>query len=164
MLKTFADFIIANQSDITFILALIGSIGSICGWIYTFITTRKRIEIDIVDYSALRNVAQFFINIQNKSFSPICINSISFLYDGNYVHCELIPKKIRGRDNELLCTPMFPLNLSPRQGCLHFFEFVNCPNISLDSDKKVSFVIHTNRGPIKTSVILGDTSRYLHIK
>ena len=153
-----------TKENITFLLALLGSIGAVIQAFLHFLSTRKKIEIQIVDYRAVQKVIQFFIHVQNQSRSPICISSISICYDKNEIYCELIPKKIRGKEETLICTPMFPLNHAPLQGGLYFFEFINCPETSLISGKTFDFVIYTNRGPIKKSVILGEQSHYLHIE
>lgn len=152
-----------TKENITFVLAVIGSIGTILNFIYTYLSSRKRIDIQVLDYTSIFNVVQLFMYIQNQSRSPICISCISLIIDDKEIPCELIPKKIRGDGSNLICTPFFPINFSPLMGVQHFFEFVNCPNISLASGKTVSFAIYTNRGVIKKSVILGDTTRYLHI-
>ena len=152
-----------TRENITFILAVIGSLGTIFNFAYTYFSSRRRIDMQILDYSSHLNVVQFFMYIQNQSRSPICISCISLQLDDKEISCELIPKKIRGNDTNLICTPSFPLNLSSLMGVQYFFEFVNCPDISLASGKTISFVIYTNRGALKKSVKLGDTSRYLHI-
>lgn len=153
-----------TKENITFVLAVVGSLGTIFNFVYAYFSSRRHIDMHILDYSSYLHVVQFFIYIQNQSRSPICISCISLQLDGQEISCELIPKKIRGNDPNLICTPFFPLNLSPLMGVQHFFEFVNCPDISLASGKKISFAIYTNRGVIKKSVTLGNTSRYLHIK
>lgn len=153
-----------TKDNITFVLALIGSVGTVLGWIYTFITSQRKIDIEIYDYTSyIGKIAQFFIHFQNQSFLPICIMSVTLVYNGVETCCELIPKKIRGSENDLIKSPMFPINLVAKQGCLYFLEFVNCEQISLTPGSKVDFSINTNRGKIHKSVILSDISHYLHI-
>ncbi len=151
-----------TRENITFLLALLGSIGTVLQAFFHFLSTRKKLKIEILDSETIWDVMQFFIYIQNQSHSSICISSISIRYDKKEIYCELVPKKIRGKGDELIRTPMFPLNISPLQGGMYFLEFVYCPKISLDPGKILDFVIHTNRGPLKKSVTLGDKSHYLH--
>lgn len=149
-----------TKENITFAMALVGFIGTV----FTWFLNRRNIQITIFDHiTCIGTVAQFFMHIQNQSFSPICISSMSLIHNGNKIECELLPKKIRSSGSDLITTPMFPINLSPRQGCLNFYEFINCQDISLVPGKKVDFVIYTNRGPIKKTVTLGEISHYLHI-
>ena len=165
-MKTIQDLIIPyfSRENITFLLALFGSIGTALQAFFHFLSARKKVKIQILDSRYVFQVAQFFIYIQNQSNSPICISSISICYDEKELFCELIPKKIRGKDDLLICSPMFPLNLMPLQGGLYFFEFINCPKISLEPGRTLDFVIYTNRGPLKKSVTLGKPSHYLHIE
>ena len=166
LIENIQKFVVSHltKENITFLLALLGSIGTVIQAFLHSLSTRNKINFKIDDYRSVQKVFQFFIHVQNQSRSPICISSISICYDKNEIYCELIPKKIRGKDESLMCTPMFPLNLAPLQGGLYFFEFINCPKTSLVSGKTFDFVIYTNRGPIKKSVTLGEQSHYLHIE
>ena len=158
------DFNFLTKENITFILSVAGSLLGVINFIHTFISNRKNIDIKILDYTQINHVVQFFLYIQNQSASQICISSISIHHEGKHIFCELIPKKIRKTNDTLICTPMFPLNLAPLCGYQYFFEFLDCPNNLVAPEKTVEVVIHTNRGPIKKSVNLGDKSHYLHIR
>jgi len=154
-----------TKENITFALALLGSIGTACNWFYIYCSNRKKIGITVFDYVVYPNSAvQFFVHIQNRSLSPICIISFALFLNGKEVACELSPKKIRGAGSDLITSSPFPINLAPKQGYQCYLEFIKCKNISLIPDKKVVFVIHTNRGPIKKCVTLGGISHYLHIE
>ena len=153
-----------TKDNITFVLSVIGSLLGVINFVYTIFSNRKHIDLDVLDHTQINNVVQFFLYIQNQSASQICISSISINHDEKSYICELIPKKIRGTKENLMCTPMFPLNLAPQCGYQYFFEFLNCPNNLVVPGNTVEFVIHTNRGPIKKSVTLGDKSHYLHIR
>lgn len=153
-----------NKEHITFLLALFGSLGTFLSSAHIYFTNRRKVSLKIFDHTSYQGrIAQFLIHIQNDSSSPICINSFSLVCNEIETCCELIPKKIRGSGEDFLKTPMFPINLSGKQGVLHFLEFVGLEQIQLTPGKKVDFVIHTNRGPINKSVILPPESRYLHI-
>lgn len=149
---------------ITFVLAVIGATGSICGWIYFWVTSRKNIELKIFDYTSYHGtIAQLFVHFQNQSHASICIISVGLIFNGYEVCCELIPKKIRGENDSLIKTPMFPINLIGNQGALYFLEFVGFEQIQLTPGSKIVLLINTNHGQIRKSVTLSDTSRYLHI-
>lgn len=151
-----------NRDDITFYLALISSVLSIFSTLHILISSRKNISIEIFDYTKVYKTVQFFMYVQNKSHLPICISCISIIYDDKKYPCELIPKKIRGTGEDLIRTPQFPLNLTPQYGIHSFFEFVNSPDIELTLGKNVDFLIYTNRGVLKKSVVLPEKSHYLH--
>lgn len=153
-----------TKENITFVLAVIGSVGTIISWFFYWATTRRHVEVEIFDYSShWGRIAQLFIHFQNQSRSPICIVSVSLLFNGKEVCCELVPKKIRLEGDELLKTPMFPLNLLGKQGSLCFLEFVGFEHIELVPGSNLVLLINTNRGQIRKSVTLSNTSRYLHI-
>ena len=132
----------------------------ICRWL----SSRKNIKISIIDHSKVfGRIVQFFILFQNQSTAPLTIHSVTIIYDAKEYPCELPPKKIRGKNESAVNTPMFPLNLAPRQGYLCYLEFLNCEDILIAEGKTVVLKIHTNRGPIKKSIILQNKSHYLHI-
>lgn len=156
---------IMHHADIiTFTLALIGFVGTVSGWIYFWLTTKRNIDLELFDYGVLGgSIAQFFIHFQNQSHFPICIISVSLLHDNSEICCELIPMKVRSIGEDLLRTPSFPINLVGRQGYLCFLEFAGCGQIQLAPGNKVALSINTNRGRIRRSVTLSNTSHYLHI-
>lgn len=132
----------------------------ICRWI----NGRKNLEVSIIDHSKIfGRIVQFFISFQNHSSNPLTIHSVTIVYNEKEYPCELIPKKIRGKDENGIKTPMFPLNLVPDQGYLCYLEFLNCEDIPVTEGKTIALKIHTNRGPITKSITLGDKDHYLHI-
>lgn len=149
-----------TKENVTFVLAVIGSVGSIGELIHRFISSRKRINIKILDFNQWKHVFQMLIYIQNQSQSSICISCISIIYDDKEYPCELVPKKICGTGENLVCTPDFPLNLTPLFGYHYFLEFVNSPDASLTPGSMMSLLVHTNRGVIKKSVKLDDMAHY----
>lgn len=129
-----------------------------------FLSARRNIKIVIYDYSQPLGTVQFFIHFQNMASSNVSIQSVSIIENEREYPCELIPKKIRGSDSELLKSTDFPIFLCPDQGYLCFLEFVSCRDIQLVPGKKVDLRIYSNRGPISRSVTLDNTSHYLHIR
>ncbi len=145
------------------IFGILGFVMSGLIFLIRLFSRRKKIDLQVYDYTKHSYVIQLFVNIQNNSYSSICIHSISLVNGDSSFSCELIPKKIKGSGDDLIKTPMFPLNLSPRHGFQCFLEFLFCEEIQLAPDKTLDLKIHTNRGVINKSLTLGNTSHYLHI-
>lgn len=146
------------------IISILGFITSSFLVVNKFIANRKNITIKIHDYTSYTEIKQFFLTIQNNSNLPICIHSFTLEYSEKTFYCELIPKKIRGDSDSLIKSPMFPINLAPKQGFQCFLEFLNCEGIELAQGKTIVFQIQTNRGQLKRELILGPISYYLHTK
>ena len=104
-----------------------------------------------------------YLYLQNNSNSPLTISGISIVHNDKKYPCELIPKKIRGKGENLIKTPMFPINLSPNQGVLFPFEFLNCQDIEISPDKKIVLEIYTNRKMIEKSLTLDLPNTLLHL-
>lgn len=146
------------------ILACLSFVGTAYLLVCRYISGRKNIEIAIIDHSKVYGkIVQFFISFQNQSTAPLAIHSVSIVYNGKEYPCELIPKKIRQSNENIIYSPMFPLNLAPRQGYLCYLEFLNCEDILIIEGRTVVLKIHTNRGAIKKVIVLHNTSHYLHI-
>lgn len=155
---------IFTKDNITFGLACIGSIGTFFTAVKAIYSGRKRISVEIIDFSNPLRTVQFYLFLQNHSTNPLCISYISLKVGSSYVRCELLQKKIREKSGVLYRTPLFPLNLEANTGISLFIEFLCCLNIELVPGSTVSFEFHTNRGVIKKSLILPQQSRYLHIE
>ena len=146
-------------------MAVIAFIGCAILYIFSFLRSRRKIVFSIIDYrKSFEHVCSFFCYIHNPSSLPLCVKSISICQNGKLYRCELTPKLIRGKDEGLLKSPAFPLNLSAKEGAMYFLEFLFCEDIELDRGKKVDFQVHTNRGVIKLNAVLGNISYYLHTK
>ena len=161
--------IFLNDYDLIQKILNILTIISFCVSIYLFvskkISERRNIKISILDHAErATQVVQFFIYIQNCSNSPITISSICIVNSNKLYPCELLPKKIKGSGSDILKTPMFPINFSPKQGHQCFLEFLYCEDVQLIAGKTVDLQIHTNRGVINKSLILPHISHYLHNK
>ena len=160
-----AIFLSPNFSqDIYNLLGIAGFLLSAILFLSQLVTHRSNISLKIYDYKKIATIVQIFINIQNNSSASLCIHSFSIINGSKIYLCELIPKKIRGHEETLCLTPMFPLNLAPYQGYQCFLEFLFCEDIQLGPGKTLALKIHTNRGVIDKSVILGNISHYLHTR
>lgn len=146
------------------ILACLSFLGTAYLFVCHWFNGRKNLDVSIIDYSKkFDRIVQFFISFQNHSSNQITIHSVAIVYSEKEYPCELIPKKIRGNGENVIKTPMFPINLAPVQGYLCYLEFLNCEDIPVADGKTVALKIHTNRGPIEKSIELGHKSHYLHI-
>ena len=157
-------FTLDNTQLVINVLSITAFVMSAFLSVSKFLSARRNIKIVIYDYSQPLGTVQFFIHFQNMASSNVSIQSISIIENEREYPCELIPKKIRGSDSELLKSTDFPIFLCPDQGYLCFLEFVSCRDIQLVPGKKVDLRIYSNRGPINRSVTLGNTSHYLHIR
>lgn len=128
------------------------------------IQSRKRIKIELVDYSKVWNVVQLYLFIENNSNKPISISSIHLSQSNKTIRCELLPKKIIKKDEFLITTPTFPLNLNPQESSAYFLEFLDCKDIELKKGNLLSLSIYTNRGKVSINLFLPDKSCYLHRK
>jgi len=149
---------------ITFVLATIGTLGTIFSTIRVFTASRTNMQFRIVDYVRINDVTQFFIEMQNLSSAPICISSVSIIDGASRCKCELLSKKILLQGDILYRTPLFPINLPPRTSRLFFLEFLCAPKIFLVEGKTVLLSFDTNRGTLEKELVLPDTAHYLHKK
>lgn len=147
------------------ILCILGFLSSMLLWIKTYLDSRKKINLQIYDYKKYpHGVIQFFVYIQNNSSSPLTISDISIKSNDCLKQCELVSKTIKKNINCTIETPMFPINLNSKQGFNCFLEFLDCEQIALAPQKKVDFLICTNRGYLNKSLVLDNISHYLNTK
>lgn len=151
-----------TKENITFILAVIGSVGSICEFFYHFIASRKHLDFEILDFRTTYSPLQLFIYTQNRSQTSITVSCVSILHEGHEYYCEMIPKKIRSVAESCIYTPEFPLNLAPLMGYQYFLEFVGFPEKSLAPCSTIVVLIYTNRGVVRKSLTLQDKAHYWH--
>ena len=157
-------FTLDNTQLLINVLSIMAFVMSAFLSVSKFLSECQNISVIIHDYSQPLGTVQFFIHFQNMASSNISIHSVSIIENSHEYPCELIPKKIREFDSEMLKSTEFPIFLCPDQGYLCFLEFVSCQNIQLVPGKTVVLRIYSNRGQINRSVILGNTSHYLHIR
>ena len=136
-------FTLDNTQLLINVLSIMAFVMSAVLSVSKFLSERKNINVIIHDYSQPLGTVQFFIHFQNMASSNISIHSVSIIENSHEYPCELIPKKIREFDSEMLKSTEFPIFLCPDQVVLR---------------------IYSNRGQINRSVILGNTSHYLHIR
>lgn len=162
MLKIISDLFQSSQ-DIYNLLGIAGFILSAILWLAIAFKSRRNIKLEIKDYNRLfGRVVQLFIFVQNASSSPICITAFELKGKTASCTCELIPKPIRGKNESLIKTPFFPINLNGHQGYSCFLEFLDFQDTELVPGKTIVLSVHTNRGVVTRSLILSCKSHYLH--
>lgn len=144
---------------ISFIVS--GSLG-----ISKLLQKRKKIRVEIKDYTKVYNIVQLYVFITNGSTRTVSISSISISQgdNGNQFQCELLPKTISRKNSGFIKTPEFPLNLNPEEARGLFLEFLDCKDIELNEGIPFSLTFYTNRGKIETHLTLPDISHYLHTR
>ena len=132
-------FTLDNTQLVINVLSIMAFVMSAFLSVSKFLSARRNIKIVIYDYSQPLGTVQFFIHFQNMASSNVSIQSISIIENEREYPCELIPKKIRGSDSELLKSTDFPILLCPDQGYLCFLEFVSCRDIQLVPGKRLIY-------------------------
>lgn len=144
-----------NKDNLTFLMSLIGFLGTISGWAYFWVTTRKNLSMRISGYNWNRKGLLVYFQITNNSRTSIAINDISIILFGNEYQCPPIPTKVmdttRRIGNEVVSrkeffSATFPINLAPLCGNSGYLYFPFEPEIQQPVPNKACFVVRTNRG------------------
>lgn len=165
---TIIDFLHSLSSTDSFqsvynIFGVIGFLLSALLWISTWFNNRCKLTLEVKDYTKIfGRVVQIYLYIHNDSGVPITITGLSIAHNNTFYPCELLPKKIRGEGDSLVKTPTFPISLSPHQGILVPFEFLNCQDIALTPYKTFDLEIYTNRKALRKSLTLVQPDHLLH--
>lgn len=144
-----------TKENLTFLLSIIGSIGTVAGWLCHWFETRKNLTFKLIGYQWNQQGLLMYYHLTNNSLQSIAINDISFKYNSNEYHCSPIPVKVLettrriGRevvDRKEFYSTQFPLNLSPLCGNSGYLNFSFDPEIQQPAPSSLTFVIRTNRG------------------
>jgi len=144
-----------TRDNIVLILSIIGSLGTIAGWIYTYFNNRKKFSVKSNGYTANPNGLIIHCQICNNSRLPIAINEVAVKIEGAEYVCTPIPKKVLesthriGKtitDHEAYYSVDFPINLAPLCGCSGYLYFSSDKAPFPPVSKTVNLVIRTNRG------------------
>lgn len=161
-----AIFELFTKENITFILAVIGSFGTITGWIYHFIRTRKNITLNIAGHQWNEMGVFVYFQMTNNSLQTISINDISIFVGSYECHCSAIPVRvlevIRRVGKEITNHKEYysvelPVTLAPLCGTSGYLNFSFDSEIQGPAPTELNFVIRTNRGrAIKRKLPLGN--------
>lgn len=146
-----------SRENITLLLAIIGSVGTISNWIFYWITTRKNITISIVGHFWHSNCLLIYAHITNNSRLTIALNDISFVLNTKTISCSPIPtkvfEKVYKRGNEIVDKQtdysfQMPITLHPLCGTSGYLYFPFEEESVVPAPSSLTFVIHTNRGKV----------------
>lgn len=147
-----------TRENITLVLAIFGSLGTLFAWVYNFLHNRKNISFHIVGnrYSDFcKSSLLLYMTFINNSRLPISITSISVNVNGAYHSCQEIPittfeetTRCKGEilthhEYKSLPLPIVITGLSGTSGYV-YFEFPE-EKPQLDA-KSLIFRVSTNRG------------------
>lgn len=144
-----------NMELITFILACIGSVGTISGWIYYWVTTRKNIFVRIIAFHQKNETILSYMAFENKSRLPVSITDISLLIDGNPYPCEYMPKKVMSHERTVggrivssqdYYNIQLPIELGSLGATSGYVLFVLPKGVRKPDTKVVTLQISSNRG------------------
>lgn len=148
---------IFTKENITFILATIGSIGTIISAILALIWNRKNISITITKLYKDEHSIFAYVLFENNSHLPISINRISLLYNDHFIHSPQMPENIfdiklnqhkNGVRTDSVFSIQFPIYLSAfgcSSGYIHF-EFPQ--EVIQTLPTLLTFQVGTNRGMV----------------
>ena len=141
-----------TRSNITLFLSILGSVGAISSWFYTFYKNHKHFSVEIVSYRPSSFGLLLYIQFSNYSELPLSINEIAVLHNKHEYICKKNPSKVLEKVNQKGCNTItyysmkFPINLPPLCGDSGYLFFsVEKDGFPLEA-KEVTLIIRTNRG------------------
>lgn len=156
-----------TRSNITLLLSIIGSVGTVSSWIHHWITTRINFSISVNGYSYVESKGLLLhATFSNHSRLSLSINDICLKSNDLEYSCSAIPQKVleitnrRGKDilsHHEYFSMDFPINISPLSGKSGYVYFPLDSKISLTLPNTVDFVICTNRGKVRKMSLLLST-------
>lgn len=144
---------IVTFENITFLLGLIGSVGT--AW--QVIQSRRKIRLSLpyFGYSAEKQLALAYIQFDNLSNSAVSITDVSIVINGITYPCNKLPtivassdRKIGGKtvSSDSLYNMSLPVCLSGYGGSSGYFVF-QIPLVSVSPDSmRLTFLILTSHG------------------
>lgn len=144
---------IVTFENITFLLGLIGSVGT--AW--QVIQSRRKIRLSLpyFGYSAEKQLALAYIQFDNLSNSAVSITDVSIVINGITYPCNKLPtivvssdRKIGGKtvSSDILYNMSLPVCLSGYGGSSGYFVFqIPLESVPPDSIRR-TFLISTSRG------------------
>lgn len=156
-------WILDNIDSLTFLMAVLSFLYSICDFIVTRVKSKESYKIAAVDYANRGDdVMQFLVSITNRSDEPLTITEVSVFG----TTCELTGKAICGKPESwnFQHTPDFPICIDAHSCSYAYLEFVKqgIGQNQLDHGTSVIFQIRSTRRQGQKTVTLGHKSHYLH--
>lgn len=144
-----------TKDNITFLLALIGSVGTITTWLLSYIKSRRNITIRLIAFDAKDNKILCYLFLENKSSLPISLTALSVIIDGVSFPCRYLPQKVRSDmrtvgsnvvSSQDYFNMTFPVQIGPLGATSGYVLFVIPPSVLIPDSKTVTFQVSSNRG------------------
>lgn len=144
-----------TRDNITLVLSLIGSVGTITTWIVSYVKSRKNISIQIIKLTKPKNYLIIYAMLNNRSRLPITVESLSVIICDKKYTCSLLPKKVFEtstktgnivKDHKEYYTLPFPINIPSLSGMSGYFLFDLPEEASQKLSTPLTMLIHSNRG------------------
>lgn len=140
-----------TKDNVTFVLALMGAIGSF----YTFIMQRKKIRITIQKFGYKEGTLLMYLSYVNLSHLSVAITNVNLVYEGVSYSCTFEPtlaqtythkigKEVLTRRDDF--TIALPLNLSALAGSSGYIYFGYLPGNFPEHPDTIELEVGTNRG------------------
>ncbi len=148
-----------TKDNISFILATIGSLGTI----YTLFAQRQKFSLSIQSYSHKNNSLLMYVSFTNRSRLPISILNVSIIQDNVCYPCVYVPTKVREctrrSGKEVIShkedfSIQFPISLSSLAGSSGYLYFDKLPKNYPNDATDLTVQVSTNRGRAKKMKLL----------
>lgn len=144
-----------TKENITFILGLIGSLGTAVTFIKSLINNRTNFSIKAVTFETAEKGILTYLMFINNSHKPITITSLSICVNGIFYPAILTPEEVRRTINTIgkeivgahyEYSTSFPIALTGEYSTSGYIFFPLPKGISVPSAKMFSLKVCTNRG------------------
>lgn len=145
---------IFTKDNITFALAILGSIGTV----YTFIAQRRKISLSIHYYSYKNRSLLMYVSFSNRSHLPISITNVSVVQDNICYPCVYVPTKVREYTHKIgkeiishkeIMSIQFPISLLSLAGFSGYLYFDMLPDTYPDAPTELILEVCASRGKAK---------------
>ncbi len=154
-METVNNVTIFTKENITFVLALIGSVGTIATWIRSYIINKRNVIIRPIANKSKDNKILLYLFFENRSRLPISITAISVLFDGVYYPCRYQPQKVISDQRTVggkvvslqdYYNITFPVQLGSLDSSSGYVLFVIPQDVQIPDSKTLTFQVSSNRG------------------
>lgn len=144
-----------TKDNITFILAVIGSCGTLFFWIKSYFDNRVKLNFKAVEKLNDDDSLLLYIMLENCSRLTLSINQITVVSQNNKVNCVEIPTKVYTvtsrtgneiTDQQNYYSLNMPIVLNPLCGTAGYLYFAGNQFVPLDSSTELIVEFCTNRG------------------
>lgn len=152
-----------SRDNITLVLSIFGSLGTIFTLLHSFVSNRKNIDVRIIGHRYTDSHSLLiYVAFENKSRLPIAITGISvFVEDVPYSCAEppVVALKTTSRTGKTITshheyrTLTLPVNL-PSLGGTSGYVFFETPEATFQTDATpLKFLINSNRGRVMKNTL-----------